>query len=317
MERPEFDLPPIEEPSEEPAAVPAPEADRTQVVPPPNANTTQAIAPSQCPICKSFSPPGGTYCGDCGFLLSSQVVAQAPQEAVCPLLRDASSGREYLLRSGENSVGRENCDVLLAHPSISRKHAVVTLADDGIWLEDAGSSNGTKLAGERLAAGDRRALYADAQVEFGGSATLTLVLPTGWEGPIAAPAARPEAEGPHARLVGTTDAALTFTVPVGAHRLGRKSGADIVVANPYVSGTHAELSFDGAVLTVTDLGSTNGTLINGAVLTPNTPVEAPDGGTLAFGQCEFRVEIVPAAAGDPTTPAAEPETEQAEPEAEA
>lgn len=46
--------------------------------------------------------------------------------------------------------------------------------------------------------------------------------------------------------------------------VGRSPGADIIIAASYVSGRHAEFKLMGQNLFVEDLGSTNGTLVNGS-----------------------------------------------------
>jgi hypothetical protein len=58
--------------------------------------------------------------------------------------------------------------------------------------------------------------------------------------------------------------------------IGRSPGADIVVAAGYVSGRHARFSLIGDALMVEDLGSTNGTYLEGAVFVQPTRVEAGD-----------------------------------------
>ena len=53
-------------------------------------------------------------------------------------------GRELPLREGENILGRSGDGVIpLDSPSVSRKHARVTVTDDGAVIEDLGSKNGT------------------------------------------------------------------------------------------------------------------------------------------------------------------------------
>lgn len=49
--------------------------------------------------------------------------------------------------------------------------------------------------------------------------------------------------------------------------VGRSPGADIIIAASYVSGRHAEFKLMGQNLFVEDLGSTNGTLVNGSRIT--------------------------------------------------
>ncbi len=45
--------------------------------------------------------------------------------------------------------------------------------------------------------------------------------------------------------------------------IGRGRSADVVIAEPTISRAHAAIGFDGEAFFVQDLGSTNGTLVNG------------------------------------------------------
>ena len=45
--------------------------------------------------------------------------------------------------------------------------------------------------------------------------------------------------------------------------VGRSPSSDIVVDEPYVSSTHARFTLQGPALVLEDMGSTNGTLVNG------------------------------------------------------
>lgn len=75
--------------------------------------------------------------------------------------------------------------------------------------------------------------------------------------------------------------------------IGRSSGehAAIFGAYPMISGSHARID-GGQGWTVTDLGSTNGTVVNGQPVQPNTPVSLTDQGVVKFGNVEFIVRIV-------------------------
>lgn len=48
------------------------------------------------------------------------------------------------------TIGREGCDILLADPEVSRRHAVVREVDSSPAIEDVGSRNGTFVNGERI-----------------------------------------------------------------------------------------------------------------------------------------------------------------------
>ena len=58
-----------------------------------------------------------------------------------------------------------------------------------------------------------------------------------------------------------------------------------------VSGNHARIDQNGNEWTVTDLGSTNGTFLNGQALQPNVPQPIHIGDTIRFSTVEFKVQI--------------------------
>ena len=59
--------------------------------------------------------------------------------------------REIVLLPGENIIGREHSAVVwINEQSVSRRHARVVVGEDGVWLEDLGSKNGTFLQGHAV-----------------------------------------------------------------------------------------------------------------------------------------------------------------------
>jgi Protein of unknown function (DUF3662)/FHA domain len=73
----------------------------------------------------------------------------------------------------------------------------------------------------------------------------------------------------------------------GATRVGRGEESQIVLVDPSVSRAHAIVEVDGAQPVVRDLGSTNGTFVNGR----RVSVEAlRDGDELLFGNTRMRFE---------------------------
>lgn len=81
----------------------------------------------------------------------------APQ----PILVKVSNGKQIAL-TAEMSIGRQaECDLQLTEGHASRRHAKLTVADDGVWVEDLGSANGSFINGApittrtRLTSGDR------------------------------------------------------------------------------------------------------------------------------------------------------------------
>src|SRR6266496_1786217 len=66
--------------------------------------------------------------------------------------------------------------------------------------------------------------------------------------------------------------------------IGKAPGCDLVVAKDVVSQEHCRLSVDGDKYILEDLGSTNGTFVNGFRLEPNTPVYISKTDRLTLGQ---------------------------------
>ena len=69
--------------------------------------------------------------------------------------------------------------------------------------------------------------------------------------------------------------------------IGRSPSSDIVIDEPYVSSTHARLTLQGPALVLEDLGSTNGTLVNGHVI--GQPVTLREADEVQIGDTIMRV----------------------------
>ena len=53
------------------------------------------------------------------------------------------------LRLGVNAVGRDSdCEFCIEHPTISSRHCELALTDDGVYVRDCNSTNGTFVNGE-------------------------------------------------------------------------------------------------------------------------------------------------------------------------
>lgn len=297
--------------------------DKTVVAEAVNPDATLLGTTITCPVCATENAPNEKYCGECGFLLSSTPgeTVEAVPAVEQPRLVDSTGLREHLLRLGENTVGREGTDVLLVDSTVSRRHAMIILEDAKAWLEDLGSTNGTFVEGKQIQPGERVELADGTDLKF-GSAILTLKLPviSDQEEEIAeqetaeeqesAPRAEVEAEPieaaeaeeepeieaatevkPAARLI-SADLSVEFAIVPGENTVGRREGNDIVIsADPYVSGSHAVITADGQGFWLTDLGSTNGTSLNGAPLAPDAKMALTDGDDITMGKSGFKFAV--------------------------
>jgi pSer/pThr/pTyr-binding forkhead associated (FHA) protein len=80
---------------------------------------------------------------------------------------------------------------------------------------------------------------------------------------------------------------ITFRLPSGSVKtIGRSTGAEFMLDAALVSRLHCQLSATDDVLRVKDLGSTNGTFVNGKRI---TSARLQDGDRLAVGRVELTV----------------------------
>jgi phage tail-like protein len=79
------------------------------------------------------------------------------------------------------------------------------------------------------------------------------------------------------------DTVWDYQLPSGVVSIGRQVGNELVLDSPQVSRLHAELSVSTNECLLTDLGSSNGTRLNGELLASHTPVTLSDGALIAIG----------------------------------
>lgn len=105
-------------------------------------------------------------------------------------------------------------------------------------------------------------------------------------------AAGPRAVGPRARLIRQDASARREFVIGDALRLGRSPQADCVLEDDHgeVSNAHAVIIRKGSLYVLSDLQSTNGTYLNGRLLSGPAPLNHGDVVTLAVGGPSFRFE---------------------------
>lgn len=96
-----------------------------------------------------------------------------------------------------------------------------------------------------------------------GTIVVTLAYPTVIDGPMTQPMPAPSAPTPAlVRSDGTT-----FPLSATTYVIGRSARCDIVLTDPQASGQHCRIERRTDGVTLSDIGSTNGTKVNGARIT--------------------------------------------------
>lgn len=266
---------------------PAADPNRTIMGTAPSLNVTTTIVPVQCPVCKTNNPPGLAFCSECGLIFEMSLDGDAfgAPAVQLPVLLD-SGGREHPVRPGVTVLGRQG-DIMVEDGSVSRRHAQIASTDGKIVIEDLGSTNGTKVNGDALAAGEKRELQTGDTVTL-GSADLTFSLPgeanktmMAMGGRTTNMSAAPTVDDSIAWLVVDGE---EIALRKGTHSLGRRDTNDLVIADPYVSGQHGTVEVTETEVWITDNGSTNGTWVNDARLPEGLKTKLSPGDALRLGQ---------------------------------
>jgi len=210
--------------------------------------------------------------------------------AIPPLVVEVAGSSVTLAPGRAYRIGRDpDADVVVDQPAVSWLHARL-LTTAGQWLvQDAGSTNGT-FCGELPVT--RMQVTGSVQFRLGNPVDgplLTCTVPGPGPGPVAeagpathaATALWPGHQGGGRQPTGMTrvlDLALT---------IGRADDNDVVIGDLLVSRRHAELRRLGdGRFQLTDVGSNNGTFVNGVRITTEVVTEAD---VIGIGVATFRL----------------------------
>lgn len=163
-------------------------------------------------------------------------------------------------------IGRDlQNDVVLDYPMISANHARVLIAGNDLFIEDLGSTNGLALnhPTNRVT---RSPLRRSDTVYFGSFSLPAARLLSG-------------------KLLLGAQSHATLDVEKETLVFGRDPACDQVLDYPMISWRHARFSRAGGQFSIEDLGSTNGTYVNGQRLSGRVAVQPGD--TISLGSFSF------------------------------
>jgi ABC-type multidrug transport system ATPase subunit len=113
-----------------------------------------------CPTCQTANAPEHKFCRQCGRLLDAGGRQPPPDATVRmtgtllargPLLQTYAVNNLFAAKT-RVVIGRApDCDICLAHPTVSRYHVLLERRPEGLWLRDLGSVNGVSVEGRRVA----------------------------------------------------------------------------------------------------------------------------------------------------------------------
>ncbi|MFE4262378.1 FHA domain-containing protein, partial [Streptomyces sp. NPDC056883] len=191
-----------------------------------------------------------------------------------------------------------SCDVLVTAPAGTALSAVASGLAATVGGPDTGGTVVLYAGTERLDPA-RCALGEPPLVD---GAVLSLNVPGPDVRTDGTAAASALGDGPQLHVVAGPDAGGVHLLHPGAIRIGRSADADVPLDDPDVSRLHCTVTVlpDGRVA-VADLGSTNGTTLDGAVVGAERVALAP-GALLRVGESTLRLAMGPAPTPLPLTP---------------
>jgi pSer/pThr/pTyr-binding forkhead associated (FHA) protein len=203
------------------------------------------------------------------------------------------------------SIGRDSTSrVQLPDASVSLRHALIRPSSNGFVIIDENSTNGTYLNEARLVPGAARLLSDGDRVQIGRA----------WLGVrFRAVGAAPEkafstqdialalvqgtliqagsAVAPRLSVLRGPDRGLELVLKEErSYVLGRDMDADLCLSDEDASRRHTRVVRRGSRLWVIDLGSKNGTRLDGRRLRPNVAEAWTDMGVLELGRNQFGID---------------------------
>ncbi|WP_437781208.1 FHA domain-containing protein [Sorangium sp. So ce1097] len=251
-----------------------------------------------CPQCQEPNPPSNKFCALCGFKLlkpaNPSVQPPAPvvstsgaANVVLTALRaDGSEAGSYTLPTNPSTVGRDTGAIFGGDSYLSPRHATFSIKAGRLFIKDEGSLNGVY---RRLRRDTPVQLENGDIFRIGQEIVRLEALTPAPTTPDGVERLGSPSKGYVARLalvIGRDATGNAFPVPDTGLHLGRERGDILFPEDGYVSGLHCQISVQGGRLSLTDLGSSNGTFLR--VL---GETEISGGDILLMGQQLFRVNV--------------------------
>lgn len=266
--------------------------------------------PMPCLVCGELVPPNHRFCGACGTRVDGQKArptapmpgaaekvgrrtmffgAMQAARAKLTLIRgDGLDGVSFTLAGEEHLAGRVDCPISFPDdPFLSPTHANFFYREGKLVVRDEGSVNGVfvRISGQVELPFGNRFLVGEQVLEV--QYVPPIIDDAIEDGTYFFSSPR---RGGDLRVVQTLrggDTGIVFGAVGGTVRIGREGNDIDFPDDPFISGHHAHLAWDGQRLTLTDLTSKNGTFLRIA-----GERQLVHGDYVFMGQQLLRVEIV-------------------------
>lgn len=187
--------------------------------------------------------------------------------------RGPEPGKIYLLSQETVQIGRgAKNDIVIIDNEVSREHCRFVRRDYGYELFDLGSSNGTFVNGQRIK--ESWALPAECIVEIGDSITLAYRVHPDDVVDLSTNLVDVEEDFREEKSKASFLVVIAHTQPLPSVypldgeiiEVGRGTTNNVIIVEAEISRSHLRLTMSRQGYIIEDLGSTNGTSLNGILL---------------------------------------------------
>lgn len=192
--------------------------------------------------------------------------------------RGPTPGAVYDLEGDEVTIGRgSKNNIVIRDNEVSRNHCRLVRLAGNYEVHDLNSSNGTFVNGQRVAT--PWLLQTGVLIELGDTITLEYGDAPAMNGHAILERIAPVENGARysLRVINGPSIGTVYTLEGNkTQSVGRDISNDIVIQDPEVSRRHLCLRYENGCYHAEDLGSTNGTFVNGEPMTTSRCLEAND-----------------------------------------
>ena len=202
-------------------------------------------------------------------------------------LAGAAAGQTCHLKEGNNTIGRDAGNaVVLDDPYTSRQHAVVRVEDGKAHLFDLGSSGGTKVNGKEIGGGQ---VELNSVIKVGETELSLLQVdnPKQFAQATMSGNTMVDRRGEQVGVLGGksgVDAGESFLLSEGDNSIGRGNGPTVGLSDESVSRQHAVIRCQDGKLSLFDVGSRSGTVLNGQSIGGHL---ITNGDVISIGRSDF------------------------------
>ena len=170
---------------------------------------------------------------------------------------------KILMENKSIIIGRENSDVIIEDKYISKAHCKIYIKEGNLYIEDLNSTNGTYINGKRIEKHVPYIITPHDVIQLTKSGIVEIKIYKSYK-------------------------ETKISEDKKIINIGRAKDNDIVIELPTVSRYHARIIKEGKKLYIEDLGSTNGTFVNGKRVYGK--VEIVPGAKISLGSYLLEVE---------------------------